>query len=394
MNKTWSVILIVIACLVVLGGTYWYFGMQKPNPQQAPTTSVAVEPLQAKVAKAGAGSASTPKTDPPLPEEKVVEEDQSEELAPEKSKQNKQVIAPVMTKDGGFGLPSFGVQAEDEETKGPLPPIEEPVVQEEMTPESIQPIPSGEESPPLAQDEEILVESEEEKEKTEEPLPPIEEPLVQEEQNPEGTQPMPSDDSKLPPVAEELVLANPENEQSLPIVNEEMPPVGEILATEKDEGEEKMTENKPALEASLSVSFLDYAFPRNLATSEKSFTVSVDVMSQKEVFGWGGTLEVGRMETSGGVQISLLGKATWKLGRGVVTYPLSISLGPTLFIDSTADTTEFGMKGKLSAGVTYAISDSFRIFYAVGVGATYNFPGSPSFHFVMEPIRVGVGFSF
>ena len=150
--------------------------------------------------------------------------------------------------------------------------------------------------------------------------------------------------------------------------------------------EDETKNDKTSIDASLSVSFLDYNFP------DKGFNVSLDVMSQKEVFGWGGTLEIGKVGTD--VQISLLAKAAWRLGKGAVTYPLSISLGPTLFVDSATNDTGFGLKAKIGAGVTYAISESFRFFYAVGVGATYNFQDSSSLRFVLEPIRVGVGFSF
>jgi len=206
----------------------------------------------------------------------------------------------------------------------------------------------------------------------------------------------PEEENLSPVSQEEPAVLQPEEVHSVPPAVVVTPPAVKILRSETTLAVEETEEEKTALEASLSVSFLDYNFPTDFSSTQKGFNVSLDVMNQKDVFGWGGTLEVGKPSSLDVVQISLLGKATWRLGKDVVTFPLSISLGPTLFIDSTASTTttEFGMKAKLSAGVTYAISESFRMFYAVGVGVTYNFQDSTSFRFVLEPIRVGVGFSF
>ena len=411
MNKTWSIILIVVASIVVLGGTFWYFGMQKQKTQEEPTPSAVVMPaeVQPPVSKDSQVVASSAKKEPSLPKQtvepketpatepspaKAAEEKTVKETLPaETPKQKRQLpapVAPLMTKDGGFALPSFGNKSEEDVAKKNAQTSV--LASEELPAKAEASIPPAIEA------------------KKKEPKPVIEEPVVQEElpdiagveaeeiqvgKNLESKEEEPVDEVLLLPVTEEPVEIQPETEQESPAVVAETPPALKILRSETvGEEEGKATDDKPAIEASLSVSFLDYNFPKDFSPHEKGFNVSVDVMNQKEVFGWGGTLEVGRNTTTKVVQISLLAKTAWKLGEDVVTFPLSISLGPTIFIDSVKDTTEFGMKAKLSAGVTYAISESFRMFYAIGVGVTYNFQDSSSFRFVLEPIRVGVGFSF
>lgn|GEM_PF-1339484 len=421
MNKTWSIILIVVASIVVLGGTYWYFGMQKQKPQEETTPIAVVEPAktQPPVAKASAVVAPSPKTEPPVtkavaePKEKPAVEPIQPEKAkavgknlpadtPKPVKQLAAPVAPSITKNGGFSLPSFddaSIAAEAEKEPQTLV-----LASEELPPKAKASTPAAFEDTRVASETEkgpqtlVLASMELPPEAEVKALPTIEEkrpePVVQDEglvvagvdsqevqgdENPESLQTEPVEIQPEVPAATAVVPT---------------PPSVKILKSETATIEEKAADDKPKLDASLSVSFRDYNFPKDFSTSEKSFSVSVDVMSQKEMFGWGGTLEVGRYNTSGIVQISLLGKAEWKLGKGVVTFPLSVSLGPTIFINSTNNPTEFGMKAKLSAGVSYAISESFRMFYAVGVGATYNFTDSTSLRFVLEPIRVGIGFSF
>lgn len=209
---------------------------------------------------------------------------------------------------------------------------------------------------------------------------------------------------------ESPIEADVEEDPILPVVEEEIPevvveepaavviepaPVDTIPIAESPIAEEPQPKDEKAtIRASLSVSFLDYNFPKEFSSPEKSFNVNMDLIRQKDNFGWGGALEVGKNTTTDIMQISLLAKTEWTLGKGKVTFPLSISLGPTLFINTTLDTIAFGMNAKLGAGVTYTISESFRMFYAVGVGAIMNFKDSTSLRFVLEPIKVGIGFSF
>jgi hypothetical protein len=299
-------------------------------------------------------------------------------------------IAPSITQDGSFALPSSGgkggkAAAGKEALTSVLASEALPAKAEVIT---LPPEEDTQDPLPAMLEETPVVASAEPQEKEASKQPEImgEEPVE--------TVQLPPDTEKviLPPAIDEPVGIQPEAEQETPAT--ETPQPVAMLRSETISTEEMATTDKPALEANLSVSFLDYNFPADFSSSEKGFKVSLDVLSQNEVFGWGGTLEAGKNTKTDVVQISLLGKAVWRLGRGIVSYPLSVSLGPTIFIDSTANTTEFGIQARFGAGATYAISESFRMFYAVGVGATYNFQDSSSFRFVLEPIRVGVGFSF
>ncbi len=403
MNKISSIILIVIACVVVLGGTYWYFGMHKPNLQEEATPTSVVTPAKVKspAAKDSPAVATKAKTEPrhpkktvateqkespsvaPVSEETIPDEIQKEAVAvePSKKKPMPNPIAPSITKGGSFGLHSFGakdedVMAEKDLTTSVLSSEESPspkMVSTPATKETAQPLEAVTEKPVVQKETPVT--------------PEVKSEDVQMSEKPEAMQ---------EELSEEVVLAVqavPEPEQEAPASIAVPPPAVKILRSETAAIGEKTVEDKVGIEASLSVSFLDYNLPRNFTSIEKGFNVSLDVMSQKEQFGWGGTLEIGKNSNTDVVQISLLARTAWQLGKGVVTFPLSVSFGPALFIDQTAKTTEFGMKGRLGAGITYAISESFRMFYAIGVGATYNF-SSPSFRFVLEPMRIGVGFSF
>ncbi len=418
MNKTLSIILIVVACLVIVGGTFWYFGVQK---SEKPSPPAVVEPTNGQpLAQATEGSDPKVRTEPPLPVEVsktttgqakspvVVAPSakpeantiQSDNASIGKPKQNRQIpapIAPVMNKQGGFALPSFGDTGDEMvANKDTLTSV---LAKEELSPNPDMITAAAKEETPMVEKPTGQVEPS--------AINDVKTEKSQKDETTEASGILTAEKEEVSPVADEVVILEGEKKpvQTLPEVvmkepaAKEVPPVAvapppmKTLTSTTVEAEEKMLD-KPAIEANLSVSFLDYNIPYDFASPEKSFNVSLDVMSQKEVFGWGGTLEVGKNTTTDVVQISLLAKTSWKIGKGVVTYPLSISIGPTLFINSAANTTEFGLKAKFGAGATYAISESFRMFYAVGIGATYNFQDSSSFRFVLEPIRVGVGFSF
>ncbi|HKL59661.1 MAG TPA: hypothetical protein VJ863_07170 [Sphaerochaeta sp.] len=389
MNKAWSVILIVVACIVVLGGTYWYFGMQKPNKMETPTPSVAVETAkkQSPVAKENPIATPSTKAEPPLPktpaapkespttpasQAKPTEGKTVKESLPAETPNVKTLplpVAPSISKGGGLRLPSVGNEAEKENPTS--------VLASEALPKKVEAviIPVIEEKEPELVQEELPIVADIARTETDE----AELAIIAEN----STEALPQEEQLTAMPIEAL----PEVEQKAPSTAVATPPAVTILRSETALVEEETKSDKARIDASLSFSFLDYNFP------DKGFNVSLDVMSQKEVFGWGGTLEVAKVGATD-VQISLLAKAAWRLGKGVVTYPLSISLGPTLFVDSATNDTGFGLKAKIGAGVTYAISESFRFFYAVGVAATYNFQDSSSLRFVLEPIRVGVGFSF
>ncbi|HKM08081.1 MAG TPA: hypothetical protein VJ869_13965 [Sphaerochaeta sp.] len=393
MNKTWSIILIVVACIGVLGGTYWYFGMQEPKKVETPTPFAVVEPAkeQSPAAKESPIEGPRAKAEPLLPKATAALEESPvtpasqakpaavetvQESLPEETPNVKPIpspIAPTISKGGLLGLPIFGSGLENETVEKEKPTS---VLANEALPvkEDAGTLPAIEEKKPNL----VAKESVEQQEL----------PLIAE--NSSETLPQ---DVQLSVVTEKPTEALPEVELKDPSSAVATPPALKILRSGTALVGDETKSGKASIDASLSVSFLDYSFPQDFTSPDKGFNISLDVMSQKEVFGWGGSLEFAKFGASD-IQISLLAKAVWSLGKGVVTYPLSISLGPTLFLDSATNDTGFGLKAKIGSGVTYAISESFRFFYAIGVGATYNFQDSSSLKFVLEPIRVGVGFSF
>lgn len=393
MKKTWSIILIIIASIVILGGTYWYFGMKKPKTQEGPKPTTVVEAAQPMPAE-GKAKGDTPalaKTEPPLPQavaspKETPAETKPVEAKPVPAQPMPTPVAPSIAKGGGFVLPTLGAKGEG-------------VVTDNTTS-----VLASEGLEPRAEESTAVVA---EKETTPEPEPVAEEPVM-------GV-PVVQEDPMVEPMEKVVPLESPieadvEEDPILPVVEEEIPevvveepaavviepaPVDTIPIAESPIAEEPQPKDEKAtIRASLSVSFLDYNFPKEFSSPEKSFNVNMDLIRQKDNFGWGGALEVGKNTTTDIMQISLLAKTEWTLGKGKVTFPLSISLGPTLFINTTLDTIAFGMNAKLGAGVTYTISESFRMFYAVGVGAIMNFKDTTSLRFVLEPIKVGIGFSF
>lgn len=374
MNKTWSVILIVVASILVLGGSFWYLSTQRLSPDTLSTTpAVILDPL-------------------PLEKEVPVVQkvDPPQEVLPPVNEEPPQVslrplpkpVAPLISQTGTFSLPTLLFKGEDSEPiqvgrSSVLAPIGKEV-QPTLKQETLQPL------TPLQ--EEIQIST-----YTEQPQPelvtPIEEEadevVIQEVEIEESiSEPVLSSIEQVPRV-EELVLP-----QSEPLLQE--PFFSEIPTPFLEETEQ----NEYPLELDLSVSFLDYTLARPLSSTKKGFNVSISLMQTPKPLGLGVELELAKRDSgSESLQFSLLGKATAQVGKGVVTFPLSISLGPSLLYNPSQAKPEFALMGKLGFGVRYEISDTFRIFYAVGAGATYFFD-SQSFKFTVEPMRIGIGFSF
>lgn len=370
MNKTWSIILIVVACIVVLGGTYWYVGAQKPLTDETTIEQPIQQQVPEKAKPAMQPSAAKETVQPEKQVPAVVENKASTPVSPQPAVKAK-ATAPVVTttlpppvapvvKKGVFALPTLGENLQKEEA-APTPVLMEKVV-------------------PLQAEATI----------EQEVLPVPEENNAEVEQAPlEMAEPV--QEAEAAPIREEIPVIEPV--QAEPIAVAMSTPLPPPPTSVKPLVYEEPVEKSATLDASISVSFLDLSFPKELTPFDKGFNVQVDLLHQGESLGYGGVLEVGKVGTDQ-LQVSLLGKVSWSLGKGTVTFPLSISLGPTFFHDTTTNANGFGMKAKLTGGVTYAISDSFRIFYEVGVASTYNFKESSSFRLALEPIRVGVGFSF
>lgn len=377
MNKTWSIILIVVACIVVLGGTYWYVGAQKPLTDETTIEQPIQQQVPEKAKPAMQPSAAKETVQPEKQVPAVAENKASTPVSPQPAVKAK-ATAPVVTttlpppvapivKKGVFALPTLGENLQKEEA-APTPVLVEKVVplQAEATiGQEVLPVLAEQTPAPSAEVEQAPLEM----------AGPVQE-------------------AEAAPIREEIPVIEPVQAEPIALAPVQMStPLPPPPTAAKPLVYEEPTEKQASLDASISVSFLDYSFPKEFTPLDRGFNVQVSLLHQNESLGYGGVLEVGKVGTDQ-LQVSLLGKVSWSLGKGAVTFPLSISLGPTFFHDTTTNANGFGMKAKLTGGVTYAISDSFRIFYEVGVASTYNFKESTSFRLALEPIRVGVGFSF
>ncbi len=356
MNKTWSITLIVVASLIVLGGTYWYFGMQKPQTQSLPASEASRAPLQQDTGSSSEDLAEQPRLQPAGEAKKGLSEPEQK-----KKESTKPTITPKSASPSVLENPSV-------ETEGPKAA-------------------EGETSTPKLSDAVLPAQS---------PTQPLVGDTQKERMKDDLSSQAEVPGARIPPPPVSNLTSKTTSQETAtrtappPVTRSAPPPPGAHLTSKTTRLEE---EEKRTREIQLSISSLDRNFSEKFKPLEKSFSTSVGLISQREVFGWGAELEVGKYSNSNSVQLSVLAKAGWNLGQGEVTFPLFISLGPTLFFNG-AGGTGFGIKAKLSSSASYAIADSYRFFYTVGVGATYDFTDSTSFRFVLEPLRIGVGFSF
>ena len=397
MNKTWSIILIVIASIAILGGTFWFFEMRTPavqesqtsapvqkTPTDVPTTTPKTESVQKKAPEAVTSPVqSSEKVEAPkdalVTEPTSIEENPTPLLiAEEQSEENLMPppISPILSNgslrlpplSAGVGaLPVPSLQAESKPTLETT--TEEPTSVTE-TPVSTQPLQKEEEAKPLLEKPSSM--------------PTTSAVEVMEEAAPNGDIVKPDIQAQKEPVMETSeVVVEPEPE--LTSAEESFTPIPKMPTSVETKSEIETEVQK--LEANLSISFLNFNYPG----ANKSFAASFDFLVHQDAFAYGGTLEVGKVTSLNELQVSLLGKLVWTLGKhSEVTFPLSISLGPTMFYDTDIS---WGLTAKLNAGVNYAVTDSIWFFYSVGVGYQLNVTDMVH-RFVLEPMRIGVGIRF
>ncbi|AEV30247.1 hypothetical protein SpiGrapes_2486 [Sphaerochaeta pleomorpha str. Grapes] len=189
--------------------------------------------------------------------------------------------------------------------------------------------------------------------------------------------------SETPMVAEvtvePLVAGNPQNPKVAVTEAVQPAPDADIPEIAK--------ENSP--EMVLSISFFD----KQLDPFSNGIKASLDLTGTVDSFVWGGSLELGMIyETPNRIYASLLGKAIWTLGKGNVTFPLSIALGPTLFYDQNSSFT-WGITAEAMAGIRYMLTDSFSLFASTGITYQLEIPSFEN-HWVIQPLQLGVGFRF
>ncbi len=346
MNKIWSVVLIVIAVLTVAAGTYWY---------------VEFRPL------AGQNEAEQI----PLTEQKQKNNPEPPQAASPASIQSEEPREIAATPEGVFQTvestkqnlpPSPVIQTEPKQVVdkevGEMPLPVDPLITSGLfkLPRPRGPAVKIPFAPPRAEE-----------------LDRVQEALVKQATPDLAVEEEPK--KKEDPI--EVPLPEPETQKV--ILTPSVPTVGN----------NEVAFDNEAFQWSInsSVSFLDFQFPG----AERGFDVQVDVLRHgKDGFKFGGTLEYGKVGTTS--EISVLAKVQWNLQSDKqLSFPLSVSLGPTVFLDPAGN--DFGVTGKIQGGLSYAITEWMRFFYEAGVQAQWNITGE-DFSIQLEPMRVGFGFSF
>ncbi|WP_320123056.1 hypothetical protein [uncultured Sphaerochaeta sp.] len=347
MNKIWSVVLIVIAVLTVAAGTYWYVEF-RPLAGQRGTEQTATSEQTGK-----SETIQVPEVSPA----QYVEPKQATELPPELMQRPEEPVQEPPT-------PSMPVMREEAkqsviQVTEPMPLPIDPLIKNGILklPRPRGPVVQVPFAPPR-----VAGTDQEEKGLMEKAAPVLgleEEPRKKEEQ---------------------MVLPLPEEETQKVILKPSTPSVATSAVTFDEEAFQWSINS--------SVSFLDYQFPG----SDKGFDIQVDLLRHTEgAFRFGGTLEYAKV--GGDQEISVLGKVQWNLRDDKpLSFPLSVSLGPTVIIPSSGSN-EFGVTGKIQGGVSYALTEWMRVFYEAGVQAQWVITAN-DFTIQLEPMRIGFGFSF
>ncbi|NLK05335.1 MAG: hypothetical protein GX315_03135 [Spirochaetales bacterium] len=344
MNKIWSIALIVVASLAAVGGTYWYFEIRE--------TPVMVQEVQ---------------------QETLVQQPITETTKPQKPENTIEPAPPV----------ALASPVQEAPAQPPKPIIEEkPVIEEPK---------------PVAQ-----------------VLPPPVSTLITSPLFARRAQSAPAVPIPFAPTFVESPAAEPEESQVLPTPTLEQEPIVEVaevadvpmeVPTEAPAEAEKMilTPKAPASPiiptsrtefdptpltwtVGASVSFMDFQWPG----PERGFDVQLEVLKNGEgMFSFGGMAEYAKVD--GDQQISVMATGTWTINKEeALSFPLSISLGPSFFLGANNG---WGMRAKLNAGISYAITRQFRFFYQAGLEMLWNITDS-DLRFALEPMRVGFSYSF
>jgi len=361
-NKTWSVVLIILACLAVLSGTYWYFAMRTETQTVEQGEPEAIQRLETTVQPSMAPTLEE-KTEPavlvePMQEEEVI---QPIEAVQQQSIEEVPIQMPVM--DNIIALP---------------PPID-PLLQSGLLK---LPGPSAPSVPiPFAAPQPLVKASAKTETPEEEPVAPQpEEELVLEEE----------------PIVEEQML---QFEEIAPGVEEVVPPiVGEsekVVLTPIAPQTPQIPTNRVQIDPEplswtigTAVSFANFDLP---SLNSNGFSLQVDVLKHTDtLFSFGGALEYGR-DKSGENQLSVLAKGQWTFREDkAFNIPVSISLGPTFFFGSSS---ELGLTAKVTGGFSYEIVKNLRFFYQAGIQAQWVIT-APDFNLSLEPMHIGFSYSF
>lgn len=344
MNKIWSIALIVVASLAAVGGTYWYFEIRE--------TPGMVQEVQ---------------------QETLVQQPVTETTKPQEPKSKAESASPVIA--------AVPIQ---ESAASPAPPIivEKPVIEEPKPVEQVLP-------PPVST---LLTSPLFVRRAQSAPAVPVPFAPTFVERN--VTEPETSQARPVPTLEQEEIVEPADVIDEQREVPAEAPAEPEkLILTPKAPASPVIPTSRTEFDPTpltwtvgASVSFIDFQWPG----PERGFDAQFQVLRQGEgMFSFGGMAEYAKVD--GDQQISLMATGTWTISKEeALSFPLSISLGPSFFLGANNG---WGMRAKLYAGISYAITRQFRFFYQAGLEMLWNITDS-DLSFALEPMRVGFSYSF
>ncbi len=349
MNRTWSVVLIIVACLLVLSGTYWYVVVR-----DKPSQSAVVQPEEPKTQVPEAVGST------PIPEQSEPEVEETKPTTPATS--TEEVIEAV---DISKALELVEVVIEQPTQKMlPLSPPVDPLIAQGILRLPKQDAVSVDIpfAPPATEKKDAIAESE---------------PILQEIPMVAAEEPAPSGEAPLE--EQEEKQGAEEVKETITLVPSS--PVAPAIPTSRVEFDPQPL----SWSIGTSVSFIDYQWP----DAYKGFDVQLDVLKHTDsLFQFGGTMEYARVNSQS--QISVLAKAQWIFRSDkTISLPVSISLGPTFFLGTSSG---LGLTAKVQGGFSYALTDFLRFFYQAGIQAQWAITDA-KFTVALEPMRIGFSFS-
>ncbi|WP_320129566.1 hypothetical protein [uncultured Sphaerochaeta sp.] len=364
MNKNLVSVLLIIASIAILGGTYWVF-------RQGKTVPVATSIQESKTLENNSAMQQEKATN-----EQKTQQDQLQPIAKtviaKVTDSGQNAIAPVETVASQLPI-SAGQESKKSEltaTSKPMPLPNDPLL-----------------ASLLPQKDMIRI-----------PL------LAAESTSPYITQDM------LKSIAEtgsplKTAISKPESMSNAPV--QEIEPIAPTTSVANSAGTmsgnepTSMDVKKPEVKAetipsiakentsqiNLAISFFD----KQLDTFSKGWGANLDFVANTNTLSFGGSLELGMIsDTPNRFYASILGKGIWNLGKGDITFPISLALGPTLFYDSTNSIT-WGASVQAMAGIQYILTDSFSLFASTGITYQLEIPSMTN-HWIAVPLRIGIGF--
>jgi len=341
-NRIWSVVLIIVAVLLIAGGTYWYMEIRPVSSQVSETSSPVMTEQSVSKTQTEAPVASSKVTSTPLPAS---------------------MTTTTQTNDS---------------TSTTMPaPVQNP---ENMTAKTVQSKPAPVETRPLPLPVDPLIRSGIMK------LPKPNGPVVQIPYLPKELAKTISVTTSIQKKVEAQPVAPVKTEQAAPQTLV-LTPSSPSTPTASTEVVEEQSTERPSWNVNASVSFVDFQYPGAI----KGFDVQVDLLKQTDsLFSYGGSLEYENTTTNS--EVSIYAKGQWMLNEGKeLSFPISLAIGPTFIF--TGSSTDIGITGKIQAGISYNLTDWMRFFYEAGVQAQWDISAS-SYSISLEPARIGFGFSF